>query len=126
MVGDVKHIVLNKTKLDLLNEKKAKFEAGYWGKLPAPGWDRNKTPAQRYAGSLGGCGFGYQYLDYYDQVKKVDKQYFYNKYNVFFLECNKQAYKEVLKYAPIVAERSYRVDKTMDGIWDSDKWRKYE
>jgi len=126
VIDGVIHIKLTKTKLNLLDEQKAKFEAGYWDKLPVSGWDKDKTPAQRYARSVGGCGFGHQYLDYYSQVKKVDKQYFYKKYNTVFLRCNKSAYEEVLKYDPVVAARSYDVDKTMDAIWGSSEWRKYE
>ena len=117
---------MNKTKLDLLDEQKAKFEAGYWDELPAPGWDKDKSPAERYARSIGGCGFDHQYFEYYSQVKKVEKIYFKKKYNDFFFKCNKMAYEEALKHDPVVADRSYNVEKTMNAIWSPDVWREHE
>ena len=111
-------VVRAKSKLELLNEKKAKFEEGFW--------DKYRNPKTEYARSFGGCGFGYQYLDYYSEVKQVDKNYFYKKYNGVLLECNQKIYDEVLKYDSVIAERSFNVDKTIKLIWKPEKWRKYE
>ena len=122
----VKHLVYNKTKLDILDEQKAKFEAGYWDKLPVAGWDKDKTPTQRYARSIGGCGFGYQYLEYYSQAKEVSKQYFHNKYNDFFLKCNKKAYKEIFDKDASLKEQLLGVKDRMNSIWNAEEWRKYE
>lgn len=114
------------TVLKKLDEQKAKFEAGYWDDLPAPGWDKDKTPAQRYASSIGGCGLNYQYLDYYNQVKRVDKDYFKNKYNNFLIECNNKAFSEILKNDPTLENKVSGFQKRMELIWNSEKWKKYE
>ncbi len=122
----VKHIVMNKTKLDLLDKQKTKFEAGHWNTLSAPGWDKDKTPAQRYVRSIGRCGFGHQYLDYYSQVNKVDKTYFKNKYNEFLLKCNKFAFNEMLKNDLEFSKKTLNVEQIMKLIWKPEKWSKYE
>ena len=107
-----------KSKLELLDELKAKFEAGFW--------DKYRNSSLEYARSFGGCGFGHQYLDYYSEVKQVDKNYFYKKYNAFLLECNQNIYEEVFKHDPDIAERSFNVDKAMSNVWNPKGWIKYE
>lgn len=111
----VKHIVFNKTQLDILKEKKLKFKAG--------AWDKYRSPVTEYAQSFGSCGFGSDYINFYRKVKPIDKNKFFEKYNNFLLNCNQKVYKEVLKYDPAVAERSFNVSNTMKRIWSTERWR---
>lgn len=51
-------------KLDILDELKARFEAGEW--------DDYRNPGRSYLGNRPGCGFPHQYFDYYSEVKDID------------------------------------------------------
>ena len=115
----VQHIVMNKTKLDLLDEQKAKFEAGYW--------DKNRNPGARYAESLGGCGFSHQYFDYYSQVKKVDKEHFKNLYSDFFLKCKQRVLPIKNKYLQHTYQgKRPSPEKSIENLWNSKGWEKYQ
>ena len=105
------------SKLKILDEQRAKLEAGYW--------DKHRNPIAEYARSFGLCGFGDRYIEYYSQVNIVNKNYFYNKYNEFLSECNKRIYEEVMKYDSVIAERSFNLENTMQRIWESERWEKY-
>lgn len=113
----VEHIVLNKTKLDLLDEQKAKFEAGYW--------DKFKWPGSEYANSLSGCGFDNQYFEYYSEVKGVDVEHFKGLYNTAMLQCMKRSLAIRKKYL-----RGYKnfptAEEWMNKLWSSDTWSKYK
>ena len=115
---DVRHIIFNKTALDILDEEKAKFEAGYW--------DKYENPGSKYAHRIAGCGISKFYLDYYSKVKKVDRKYFKEKYNDIILKCQQKYYKEVQKHDPVMAGRISTVEKRMELMWGNEKWRKYE
>jgi len=112
-------VIRPKSKRQILDEQKEKFEAGYW--------DKNRNPGSRYAEAVGGCGFPYQYLDYYSQVKKVDKQYLKEKYNDIFLECKKRVIPIRNKYLPHTysGERP-TAEKSMENLWNSKGWDKYQ
>lgn len=115
----VKHIVLNKTQLDYLDEQKAKFEAGYWDKYMSPG--------SRYAESIGGCGFPHKYFDYYSQVKKVEKEHFRKLYHDVFLECKKRVLPIKNKYLPhTVRVKRPTAEKSMENLWNSKGWEKHQ
>jgi len=105
-----------KSVLDYPDEQKTKYVSGYW--------DKHRNPSIAYARSFGSCGFGF-YLDNYSKEKRIDKKYFFDKYNDILLECNNEIYKEVLKHSPTIAERSYNVDKIMERIWSPNIWSKY-
>ena len=105
-----------KSVLSYPDEQKTKYKSGYW--------DKYKNPSIEYARSFGSCGFGF-YLDSYSKEKRIDKKYFFNKYNDILLECNKEIYKEVLKHNLTISERSFNVDKTMERIWSPNRWNKY-
>jgi len=109
---NVEYIVM-KSILSYPVEQKTKYDSGFW--------DKYSNPDIEYARSFGGCGFGF-YLDYYNKIKRPDKEYFFKKYNDILLECNNLIYKEVSKYNTVIAERSFDVEKTMKRIWDSKSW----
>lgn len=106
-----------KTKLDILDEQKAKFEVGFW--------DKHKSPGTKYARSLVGCGFPYQYFDYYSGVKKVDKEYFKALYHEPMLACFKRTYPITKKYDPQIGKQLPKAEEWMKRMWLSDKWSRY-
>ena len=109
----VRHIVYNKTKLDLLDEQKAKFEAGYW--------DKTRNPAWEYLGSRPGCGFPHQYFEYYKQAKRVKVEHFKNRYQKPILECAKKAYIDTKKYKPHLAKKIPEPTTRINQLWESIK-----
>jgi len=110
-------VVKAKSKLELLDEQKAKFEAGFW--------DKFKWPGPEYARNLVGCGFPPGYLSYYSEVKKVDKEHLKQLYGEPIFECLKRTIPIMKKYL-----RGYEnypsAEEYSDGMWHHDSWRKYE
>jgi hypothetical protein len=117
MIDGVMHIKMNKTKLDILDEQKAKFEAGYW--------DRYMNPGAEYARSFTGCSFPHQYFDYYSEAKKVDVAHFKQLYHKPILECFNQTFPIRKQYL-----RGYEnyptAEDYINGLWKSDTWSKYK
>lgn len=109
----VLHRVYDKTKLDVLDEQKAKFEAGYFDKQRNPGWE--------YLGSRPGCGFPHQYFEYYKQAKKISLNHFIGLYQRSILECLEKSYKETEKYDPKLAKKLPKPDIRVKQLWDSLK-----
>ena len=107
----VQHIVINKTKLDLLDEQKEKFEAGYW--------DKQRNPEGSYLGSRPGCGFSRQYFDYYKQVRRIEVEHFKTLYQKSILECLEKSYEETKKYDPYVAKKLHEPQKRVNELWKS-------
>jgi len=107
----IRHIVYNKTKLDLLDEQKAKFESGYW--------DKYRNPGRSYLGSRSGCGFPHQYFEYYKEAADIDVQYFKATYHVQILQCMKKAYAETEKHDPYSAKQMGSPEKRMERLWKS-------
>lgn len=84
-------VVRAKSKLELLDEKKAKFEAGFW--------DKYSYPDSRYANSVKGlCWFPYQYFDYYREEKEIVYDYFKEKYYDSILLCYERVVPILKKY----------------------------
>lgn len=113
----IKHIVLNKTKLELLDEARAKFEAGYWDKFKWPGFE--------FANNLSGCGFDHQYLEYYSRVRTPDVEHFRRLYNKPLLDCYRPWFAIKKEY-----DKSYKAMPTAEewvkGIWNSKVWEGYK
>ena len=115
--NDVVIVEIKKTKLDKLDEQKAKFESGFW--------DKHKWPGAEYANSLKPwCGFGYQYFDYYKKVKRVDYDRFKNMYYSSVLSCYEKLLPELKKY-----DKSYKdapsAEKYIEESWKIDRWENY-
>lgn len=113
----VEHIVMNKTKLDVLDEQKEKFEAGYW--------DKDRWPQSRYADSIKGvCWFPNQYFDYYRKIKSIKLEYFKSLYYEPVLQCYKRVVPILRKY-----DKSYKnvkeADEYVKGFWESEKWEQF-
>ena len=71
-----------KTKLDILDEQKDKFESGYW--------DDFKWPGSEYFRSVGGTclgSFDYYYRYYLSAVEHIDFHKFMDTYYLPVLEC---------------------------------------
>ena len=113
----IKRIVLNKTKLQILDEQKAKFEAGEW--------DNHLNPGAQYARNLTGCGFPNQYFDYYKEDKKVDKEHFKKLYHEPMLECFIRSFAITKEYDPQIGTQLPDAYEWMRRLWASDKWSKY-
>ena len=111
----VEHIVLNKTKLQLLDEQKAKFEAGYW--------DNKSNPGLAYAESQSGCGFDHQYFDYYKQIRKPELSHFKALYNKSMLECFRRSFSITKKYDPQIGRQLPSAEEWMSRIWQSEIWK---
>ena len=117
-IVDGVQVIKQITKLQRLDELKAKFEAGYWGKF--------SHPEIEYARSLTGiCGISRDYLEKYSQVKKVSKEHFFMKYNDFFMKCNREKFNEIYQYSPLVA-KDFNLERIKKLIWNPQKWSKYE
>jgi hypothetical protein len=114
----VEYIVFNKTKLDVLDEKKAKFEEGYW--------DRYKNPGFKYANNLTGCGFPHQYFNYYSEVKNVDVEHFKKLYHKPMLECKKRTFSILKLYRPVASSSLPSAETWMEQMWQSDAWGRYK
>ncbi len=81
----VRHIYYDKTKLDILDEKKAKFDSGYW--------DKYKWPDSEFVNSVRGECLGAfdQYFKYYlSAVDQLDFASFKDKYYQPILECRRK------------------------------------
>lgn len=106
-----------KTKLDVLDELKAKFEAGFW--------DKERHPGLVYANNLVRCGFPHQYFKYYSKAKNVDVNYFKEKYHQLILQCQETTFPIRKKYLP--GYEYYPNPKSlMDRYWESDEWSQYK
>ncbi len=114
----VEHIVFNKTKLDLLDEQKAKFEAGYWDKFPNPGF--------KYANNVSGCGISFSYLDIYSKAKIVNKSHFKSLYDKDMRICLAKLVGIYKAYRPKSSNQYTTGDAWADAIWNSDKWSRYK
>ena len=116
----VQHIVINKTKLDILDEKKVKFEAK---KLID-----NSLASLEYARSVGAiCGFPHEYFEYYTSIKKPEKTHFQRLYNDDLEECFRRVIPLLNKYSP----NSYpgvrpTASEMMKQYWNSKSWNKYK
>lgn len=108
-------IIKAKSKLDILDDQKAKFESGYW--------DKHRNPGAEYLRSLSGCGFPYQYVEYYREVKPIDLVYFKKKYHEDILECHKRRYSIMEKYDPYTFSKIPKLDKRMKLLWENEQWR---
>ncbi len=102
-----------KTKLDMLDELKTRFEAGEWA-------DR-LNPGAAYARSLVGCGFPHQYFDYYSEVKKVDKDHFKKIYNEPMLECMKRTF-PIRKQYLRGFENYPDAEEYIEKMWNNKIW----
>jgi hypothetical protein len=115
----VEHIVFNKTKLDVLDDLKAKFEAGEWdkykGKFPGP--------ESLYISSLPNCDFGHKYFEYYKESKEINIDHFMNIYHEPLLECFTRKFKEIGKYDPYTARKLPSAEEWMKKIWGSRQWK---
>ncbi|MCK5002416.1 MAG: hypothetical protein KAJ92_06430 [Gammaproteobacteria bacterium] len=109
-------LVRTKIKLELLDEQKAKFEAGYW--------DNYMNPGAEYSRNLAGCGFGYKYLEYYKNVKELNVGYFKNLYHKPMLECISRTFSILKKYQPRASKNFSSAEIWMDKMWESDSWKK--
>ena len=107
-----------KSKLDILDEKKIKFDEGFWNK--------HKNPGFEYAHDLPDCGFDHLYFDYYIKVKKVEVNYFKQKYHETMLQCLTQTFKITKQYRPAASSQLPSAIEYMHNMWSSDKWPKYE
>ena len=114
----VKHLIYNKTQLDLLDEQKAKFEAGYW--------DKYKNPGFEYANSVSGCGISFSYLDKYSKAKKVDKAHFKSLYDKPMSKCLTRLVNVYKKYRPNSSKQYTTGNEWAEKIWNSEKWSKYK
>jgi len=99
------------TKIQKLDEQKAKFKAGYWDKRRNPGWE--------YLGSIPGCGFPHQYFDHYKQVRGVDIAHFKAVYQKTILECLAKLYIETKLYDPRLAEKLPEPSVRIEKMWES-------
>ena len=108
------HVKMNKTKLDILDEQKAKFEAGYW--------DKQLNSGAAYARSLTGCGFPHQYFEYYSQVKKVNVEHFQSLYHEPLLKCMRRSFAVTKKYRPNASSQLPSADEWMRKMWESEIW----
>ena len=105
-----------KTKLNKLDELRAKFEAGFW--------DKERHPELVYADSLVRCGFPHQYFEYYSKEKNVDVNYFKEKYHQLILQCMEITFPIRKNYLP--GYENYPSAKSwVDKYWKSDKWNQY-
>lgn len=109
----VLHRVYDKTKLDVLDEQKAKFEAGYW--------DKSRNPGGSFLGSRPGCGFPHQYFDYYKQVRDINIDHFKVFYQKSILECLNKSYKETRKHDPYLAKKLPEPSIRINQLWVSIK-----
>lgn len=117
MKEGVKYVVYNKTKLDYLDEQKAKFEAGYW--------DKNRWPGSKYADSVKGiCWFPHQYFDYYRQKRRITLEHFKSIYYEPVLQCYKRVVPILRKY-----DKSYKnmkdAEEYVKGFWKPEKWEQF-
>ena len=117
LIDGVLHIKLTKTKLDILDELKAEFEAGKW--------DRARNPGRSYLGSMPGCGFPHQYFDYYSKVMNVHKEHFRNNYSDQMLACFRRTFAITKKYDPQIGKQLPSPEVWMDRLWGSDDWSKW-
>ena len=113
----VEHIVMNKTKLDILDEQKAKFEAGYW--------DKYRWPESRYADSVKGiCWFPHQYFDYYREAAPITLEHFKTLYYEPVLQCYRKVVPILKKY-----DKSYKnmkqAEEYVKGFWVPGKWEQF-
>lgn len=115
---DEVRIMIAKSKLEMLDEQKAKFESGYWSK------DKYMNPGAEYARSLIGCGFPYQYFDYYREVKKVDREHFKKLYHDSILACYKRTFL-IRKNFLRGAENYPDADEYIEGMWNHESWSKW-
>ncbi len=115
----VRHIYYDKTKLDILDEKKAKFDSGYW--------DEYKWPGSEYATQVQlVCGFPRQYLNYYIQEKdQIDVERFKQEYDEDMYLCIDRVYKVMKKYYRGFSQKA-DARKTMDMQWDKLRKGVYE
>ena len=110
-------VIRPKTKLEILEEQKLKFNSGYWDEYSNPGF--------LYSKSLIGCGFGNQYFDYYRKVKEVDVDHFKRLYHEPMLSCYQEKI-PILKTYRASAYRDYPdAEEIMRRMWASDKWDKW-
>jgi len=111
-------VVRPKTKLEILDEQKEKFEAGYWEKY--------KNPGAEYARNIVGCGFPHQYFDYYNKVKKISVEHFKQLYHEPMLACLKRTFAITKKYDPQIGKQLPDAEEWMRRMWESDKWSEYK
>ena len=104
------------SKLVILDDLKARFEAGEWDKYRNPGFE--------YANNLIGCGFGHQYFDYYSEVKEVDVEHFKKLYHEPMLECMKRTFVITKKYRPAASSQLPSAEVWMEKMWVSESWEK--
>ncbi|MDH5572811.1 MAG: hypothetical protein OEY89_13680 [Gammaproteobacteria bacterium] len=109
-------VVRPKNKLQILDEQKAKFEAGFW--------DKHSDPGAEYADSLVGCGFPHQYSDYYNEVKDVDIERFKLLYNKPISECLRLTMPILKKYKMRKYGGFPDAEYYIERMWDSKKWSK--
>jgi hypothetical protein len=111
-------VVRPKTKLQVLDEQRAKFEAGYWNAYQKPGAE--------YAQNLVGCGFPHQYFDYYHQVKKIRVEHFRKLYHEPMLDCFNRTFSITKKYDPQIGTQLPSAGEWMTRMWESDMWGEYK
>lgn len=111
-------VIRPKNKMQILDEQKAKFEAGYW--------DKYRNPGSEYVRNLAGCGFPYQYFNYYNEENKIDRKYFQQKYHFQILKCMQREYEELKKYDSYTAVRVPNAEESMKLLWSHERWSKYE
>lgn len=111
-------VIRPKSKLEIIDEQKAKFEAGFW--------DKYKNPGFEYANNLVSCGFGHKYLDYYSEAKEVNIGHFKQLYHVPMLKCLSRTFDITKKYRPAASSRLPSAEVWMNKMWESDSWKKYK
>jgi hypothetical protein len=105
-----------KTKLDHLDEIKARFDAGEY--------DKNINPGAEFARRYTGCGFPKQYFDYYSESKPVSKEHFRKLYNDEIYECLNRVIPVWKKY--LRGFESYPdAGEYLRGYWNSDTWNSW-
>ncbi|MFK5950991.1 MAG: hypothetical protein QM500_19740 [Methylococcales bacterium] len=109
-------IYIAKSQLDILDEQKAKFESGYWGKEGGAG--------KKYYRSLPVCGISDQYLAYYKHVKEPELKRFIELYNDPILQCLKKRYLVMGEHDPYTLSKIVTVEERMRLFWNKKVWGK--
>jgi len=106
-------VIKPKSKLQILDELKARFEAGEWDKRRNPGWE--------YLGSRPGCGFPRQYFEYYKEVREIDVEHFQALYQVPILKCLEKSFAETEIHHPSLAKKLSKPDERVKALWETIK-----